>query len=140
MFIVLSFWLSEGSLPETTVKTGLIVFAHGSRVESANREVRAVTNRMVQAGGFSLVETAFLDIASPTLDEAVGLLITKGAARVVVLPYFLTMGTHLRRDLPRIAAAASQANHGIEIRLAAPLDGHPALAEILVDRAREALG
>jgi sirohydrochlorin ferrochelatase len=120
--------------------TGIVVFAHGSRIESANREVRAVTEQMTQAGGFRLVETAFLDIASPTLEEAVGQLIARGASRVVVLPYFLTLGTHLQRDLPRIAAAASRAHNGIEVHVAAPLDGHPALSTILLDRAREALG
>ncbi len=59
-----------------------------------------------------------------------------GVMRVVVVPYFLTLGLHLQRDLPRLVEEARRANPGLEIEVTAPLDGHPAMAEALVDRAR----
>jgi sirohydrochlorin ferrochelatase len=57
----------------------------------------------------------------------------------VVTPYFLTMGIHLQRDLPKIAGAAAARHPGIEIVCTEPLDGHPALETILAERALGAL-
>ena len=63
--------------------TGFIVFAHGSRIESANQAVRDVAARMA-ASGQHVVEPAFLEIGQPDLNTAAGLLIARGAKVVVV--------------------------------------------------------
>jgi sirohydrochlorin ferrochelatase len=118
--------------------TGFIVFAHGSRIESANQAVRDVVSKMA-ASGQHVVEAAFLELGQPDLAGATALLIARGAKRVVVIPYFLTLGTHMQRDLPRLAQDASRANGDIEMQITAPLDGHPALVEALLDRASQAL-
>ncbi len=118
--------------------TGFIVFAHGSRVESANQAVRDVAAQMA-ASGPHVVEAAFLELGTPDLTAATGLLIARGAQRIVVIPYFLTLGTHMQRDLPRLARDASHAHGDIEVQITLPLDGHPALVQALLDRASEAL-
>lgn len=118
--------------------TGFIVFAHGSRIESANQAVRAVASQMA-ASGQHVVEAAFLELGQPDLAGATSLLIARGAQRIVVIPYFLTLGTHMQRDLPRLAQDASRANGDIEMQITSPLDGHPALVQALLDRASEAL-
>ena len=117
--------------------TGFIVFAHGSRIESANQAVRDVVSKMA-ASGEHMVEAAFLELGRPDLAGATAQLIERGAKSIVVVPYFLTLGTHMQRDLPRLAEEASRAHGNIEIRVTAPLDGHPALVEALLDRASEA--
>ncbi len=120
------------------MKTGYIVFAHGSRLEEANVQVRAVARRMAESGRFELVEVAFLDCVPPTLLDSIGTAVGRGAERVVVIPYFLTEGRHTAKDLPRIAAEASRIYQNIKIEITPTLDGHPALEEILVERARQA--
>jgi sirohydrochlorin ferrochelatase len=118
------------------VTTGFIVFAHGSRIEPANEAVRAVAAELARAGPLDLVEAAFLELGEPDLEGAVARLSARGVVRVVVIPYFLTAGTHLERDLPRIAGNISQNYQHLEIQVRPPLDGHPALLQILLDRAR----
>lgn len=113
-----------------------MVFAHGSRVESANESVRAVARELAEAGGFSKVEAAFLELGQPDLPGAVGKLVGQGVDEITIIPYFLTLGTHLERDLPRIVDGISRAHNGLEVRVTAPLEGHPALVEALLDRAR----
>jgi sirohydrochlorin ferrochelatase len=120
------------------VSQGYIIFAHGSAVEQANEAVRAAAAAMSRTGGFELVEVAFLDCAPPTLSQAVERIVARGADRVVVIPYFLTLGTHLQRDLPRIVDKIRNHIGGIDIVVTAPLDGHPALTSILLDRANGA--
>ena len=119
--------------------TGLIVFAHGSRVESANQAVRDIAARMA-ASRADPVETAFLELGEPDLTGAAARLVARGASRIIVIPYFLTLGTHMQRDLPRLAQIAASRNGGVDIEVTLPLDGHPALLEALLDRATEALG
>ena len=118
---------------------GLVVFAHGSSVADANEAVRRVARETAKRCGFSLWEPAFLEQAEPNLVAAVGLLADRGARKIVVAPYFLTMGIHLRRDLPLIVEQASRLHPGVEIACSPPLDGHPALVEILAARVDEVL-
>jgi sirohydrochlorin ferrochelatase len=116
--------------------TGFIVFAHGSRVESANQAVRDIVARMASSGEH-LVEAAFLELGEPDLAGAAAMLVASGVSRIVVIPYFLTLGTHLQRDLPRLVRSVAEKLGGIQIETTAPLDGHPALLEALLDRAKE---
>jgi sirohydrochlorin ferrochelatase len=118
--------------------TGLVVFAHGSTIESANDAVHAVTAELARRTGCR-VETAFLDCAPPTMGDAVASLSEHGITRVVVLPYFLTLGVHLQRDLPAIVNRLRPIYKDVEFMITEPLDGHPALLDILVDRYRASI-
>jgi sirohydrochlorin ferrochelatase len=116
-------------------KRGIVVFGHGSSVPSANAAVSSVAAEAAHAGHWELYETAFLE-ASPRLEEAVAKLVNAGAEEILVLPYFLTLGIHLQRDLPKLAEGL-ESIYRVPIRVAPPLDGHPALSNILVMRATE---
>lgn len=118
--------------------TGVIVFAHGSTVQTANEAVHAVTSELARRTGWD-VETAFLECAPPTLADAVAKLASRGVRRIVVVPYFLTLGIHLKRDLPRIVGELRNIYQGVRIEIGEPLDGHPALIDVLTDRFKEAL-
>jgi sirohydrochlorin ferrochelatase len=72
------------------------------------------------------------------LEDAIGKLVSRGAREMVVLPYFLTLGIHLQRDLPVLVKDLA-AKYQVPIRVTPPLDGHAGLEKILVDRAQEAL-
>ena len=119
---------------------GLIVFAHGSRIESANDGVRAVARDLAELGSFRHVEPAFLELGEPNLAGAVDRLAAQGVTRIVVIPFFLTLGIHLERDLPQIVARLAATHPGLDIQVTPPLEGHSGLAQILLERARAALG
>ena len=99
------------------MSTGYIVFAHGSSIETANQAVRTVAAEMAERGG--------LDVVADRVTH------------VVVVPYFLTLGLHLKRDLPRLIDEVKQTHPNVRIDVAPPLDRHPAMVDILLDRARE---
>lgn len=116
-------------------ETGYIVFAHGSSVASANDAVCAVAAEFARREGHSAVQVAFLEGGRPDLAGAVDLLAKRGIADIVVIPYFLTLGTHLQRDLPKLVEHARAAHAEVRIEVTPPLDGHPALLTALADRA-----
>jgi sirohydrochlorin ferrochelatase len=107
-------------------------------VRSANEAVRTVSQAAADAGSFTEVEVAFLE-AQPGLSEAVSRLADRGVRNILVVPYFLTLGIHLQRDLPGMVDRLAQVHQNVEIRCTPPLDGHPALIQILLDRVREGL-
>ena len=119
--------------------TGIIVFAHGSRIEPANQAVRTVAADLARAGGYPIVEAAFLELGTPTLEEAADLLVAQGVERIIIIPYFLTPGTHLERDLPAIVQRILKKYQDIQVIDTASLDGHPGLVQILAERARTVL-
>ena len=121
------------------MKTGVIVFAHGSRVESANDAVRNVASELARAGGLEHVQAAFLELGWPDLESAAAALVEKGILRIVVVPYFLTLGLHMERDLPRLIDAIALKYKGLNISVTAPLDGHPALVTALLARVLSSL-
>jgi sirohydrochlorin ferrochelatase len=118
--------------------TGYIVFGHGSTVESANDAVRAMAAELARRRDDQAVETAFLESGQPDLSGAVDRLARSGVGHVIVIPYFLTLGMHLQRDLPRLVEEIRALHPGLEIQVTPPLDGHPALIDALLGRAREA--
>ena len=120
----------------TMPTTGFIVFGHGSRVESANQAVRDVAAELARFGDLPHVEPAFLELGQPDLAGAVKRLVSREVRKIVVLPYFLTLGTHLERDLPRLILDIALKYKDLDISSAPPLDGHPALTQILLDRAK----
>ena len=120
------------------VNSGIVIFAHGSSVPSANEAVRTVAQAAASAGNFAEVEVAFLE-AEPRLDEAVARLADRGVRRILVVPYFLTLGIHLQRDLPGMVDRIAQVHQNVEIRCTPPLDGHPALIQILLARVGKGL-
>src|SRR5207253_11400923 len=122
----------------TGLRIGIVVFAHGSRIAAANDAVRSITTDLMKAGPFESVETAFLELGQPDLATAVASLVGRGATRIVVIPYFLTLGTHLERDLPALVRNVARAHEAVEFIVTPPLDGHPALLQILLDRATSA--
>ncbi len=112
-----------------------IVFAHGSSIESANDAVREVARKAAALGGWRASIAAFLEGGTPNLGDAVAELNARGESRFVIVPYFLTTGLHLKRDLPKLIDEIRTRHPAIEIEVTEPLDGHPAMEAALVDRA-----
>ena len=97
----------------------LLIVAHGSRRKESNEEVRRLAARVKENAGpaFDIVESAFLEISSPQIDSAVADLIDDGATTIKVFPYFLSAGTHVVNDIPRIIKEEEEAHPGIHFEI-----------------------
>jgi sirohydrochlorin ferrochelatase len=62
-----------------------------------------------------------------------------GLERLIVIPYFLTVGLHLRRDLPTLLAAAREKHPNFEVVVGQSLEGHPLMPSIILGRVQEVL-
>ena len=74
-------------------RPALILAAHGSRLESSNQEVGGLAQRLqtLVADDYA-VSHAFLEMARPSIDEAIDSAVAAEHKSIFVLPYFLVSG------------------------------------------------
>lgn len=110
--------------------------SHGSRAENANEPFAALAARVAARVPDVRIAHAYLQFAEPTVQDAVRALQAEGATRVVLLPYFLHSGQHIREDLPELMAELSTPD--CPVTAVPSLEGHPTLEDLLVERVLEA--
>lgn len=108
----------------------IVVAAHGSRAEGANLAHREVVEALASVVDHP-VSPAFLELAEPSIPEAIDAAVAGGTATVIVVPYFLHPGRHLSDDLPAIVVAATDRHPHTNIRLLGSFGAEPGLLEIL---------
>ena len=96
-----------------------------------------MARRLRRGASFREVRCAYLEIASPSLPEALEALVRKGRREILVLPYFLQSGRHVKKDIPRAVAALKQRfGRRARIRLCPYLGYHEKIVEVVRQRAR----
>ena len=120
------------------MEPALLLIAHGSRQPEANADLVYVVEQLRQRGRV-IVEASYLELAEPNIEEGGARCVAAGAECVVLLPYFLSAGVHVLRDLTAACDRLAKRFVGIEFRLAEPLGRHPLLLDVVTDRAREAV-
>jgi len=116
----------------------LVLVDHGSRRPEANESLEQVAELVRAAAPGRPVRCAHMELAPPTLADAIEACVAEGAREIVVVPYFLAPGSHSTRDIPALVREAAARHAGLRVRVAKPLGVHPRLAELVLDRAREA--
>jgi sirohydrochlorin cobaltochelatase len=118
---------------------GLILLAHGARDPAWAAPFEAVVARIRDRAPGTRVRLAFLELMTPGLAEAGAELAALGCERIDVVPAFLGMGGHVRRDVPAQLDLLKDAHPGILWTLHAPLGETPhviaALADATIDLA-----
>ena len=120
----------------------LLLVAHGSRREESNLEVDSLSKKMLKfnSSQFDKVIPAFLEFASPSIPDAIEKCSEMGAKRVTVLPYFLSAGVHINRDIPNEVNKASQNFPNLEINVTNYFGSREEIAELLMKTAMEKIG
>lgn len=122
-----------------TKTTAVLLIAHGSRRPEANQELVEVARRLRSQSDYAVVEVSYLELAEPTILDAGRRCVDRGAECVLMLPYFLSAGTHVTADLERYRSELATRLPSVEFRLCAPLGLHPLMTEIVLDRLRAGL-
>ena len=117
----------------------VILLAHGSQSSQAGEDLEEVASQVREGLGGRRVILAFLQFNHPSLAEAIDQAVAEGGKRIVVVPFFLVSGRHVRGDVPAGMKQAKARNPRVEILLSRPLLPDPRIAEIVVDRIGEAM-
>jgi sirohydrochlorin cobaltochelatase len=103
---------------------GIVLFAHGARDPQWSRPLEAIRDRLRASRPEYPVALAYLELMSPTLEQAIEAVCAEGASSITVFPLFLSQGAHLKQDVPRILDAI-RANYPNT-----PIALEPALGEV----------
>jgi sirohydrochlorin ferrochelatase len=120
----------------------LLLIAHGSRKEIANQEVRDLAARIEKhsTSEFESVVPAFLEFAQPDIGAGVDYCVKLGAKKITVVPYFLSAGAHVNRDIPGQLEIANLRYPGVELHVTRHFGAADGIVESVIDCASLSTG
>ena len=115
----------------------LMIVSHGSRREESNLEIESLAQKIAlfKVKEFEVVMTAFLEFAKPSITEAIDNCTVIGATKVTILPYFLSAGVHIAKDIPSEVVKGAQKNPSLDIEIADYFGSRDEIAELLLKTA-----
>jgi sirohydrochlorin cobaltochelatase len=130
--------LAEAGAGPDRDDTGVVLAAVGALDPDGNAEVVKTARLLWEGRSWPYVEAAFLTATRPGVGEVVRRLARLGVRRVALAPYAIAPGLLPRKAAEQAREAADA--EGLELVVAAPLGLHDALAGLVLERHREALG
>jgi sirohydrochlorin cobaltochelatase len=110
---------------------GIVLFAHGARDPEWARPFEAIRDCVRRQRPEHPIELAYLEIMSPTLEQAIDALAREGASAITVFPLFMAQGGHLKQDLPRILGDIRALHPHIPIALESAIGDVPEIIEAI---------
>lgn len=117
--------------------TGIIILGHGSKLKKANNSLEKVINE-IRKQGFEFSEAAYLQLHKPALSESAGKLIAKGCKKIIIVPFFLFMGNHVKRDVPKIIEKEKKLHPGVNFIYTRNIGSDNRITDIVLDCIRRA--
>lgn len=119
---------------------GVVIVDHGSRVAESNAALLQVAVLFQQTLQHANVQPAHMELAEPSIAQAVQACAQAGAKRIVMVPFFLLPGRHWRKDIPQLTREACHDAGGLPFLVTAPLGVAQGVVDVLAGRMQECLG
>jgi len=122
-------------------KNALLIIAHGSRKASSNDEVVTVVSKLKEHLGdsFDRICVAFLELATPSIEDGIRECLLGGATHIVIVPYFLALGKHVSIDIPEVIKQQQLLYPNVTFKFTAHLGSQEGIVTLLSDMAVEGL-
>ncbi len=117
--------------------TGVLIVAHGSRVDSTEKTMQTIRSYVQQELGVDHIVEAYMEFRSTNIEAGLLKLIKRGVDDIKVIPYFLFEGVHIKEDIPGEIAAFQNEHPQVKIQFGKTLGADRRLAQVLADRVRE---
>jgi sirohydrochlorin ferrochelatase len=113
----------------------LLIAAHGSRKPAANDEIATLAAAIaaIAAGRFDRVRCAFLQLTAPLIPEVIAELVADGADEIVIFPFFIAAGSHVKSDIPNLVAEARGHHPHVRFRVAPHLGACEGIARFILE-------
>lgn len=122
----------------TERRHAIVLVDHGSRRVEANDMLRDVARLVREAAPGAHVEIAHMELAPPSIADALRACVEAGATDITVHPYLLAPGRHSTEDIPRLTAEAASEHPGLRFRVTEPLGLDARIAAVILARVEEA--
>ena len=118
--------------------SAVILFAHGAREAEWARPFESVRDRLRSEG--LRVELAYLEIMTPSLEDAARDLVDEGIESVTIVPLFLAQGGHVKRQLPEMVVALARRHSRTKFRVTSALGEEPEIVAAITAWVKRAAG
>jgi sirohydrochlorin cobaltochelatase len=127
-----------------TTPNAIILFAHGSRDPLWRAPLEAVASTIAAKHPDRPVRCAYLELCAPDLAKVTAEIIAacaaiqgtsglNGSIHVRIVPMFLGMGVHARKDLPELVAALRVAHPSVHFEVVAPIGEDARVTALLAE-------
>lgn len=116
-----------------------LLVGHGTRNVAGQKQLLTVYQQFTQYVAPRLTSCAFLELAEPTIEQAVEQFARRGIKRIVTVPLLLFAAGHALEDIPAAVAAAAGRYNLKVVGQTAPLELNPAIVDLSALRFRQAL-
>jgi sirohydrochlorin cobaltochelatase len=110
---------------------GIVLFAHGARDPEWARPFEAIRAAIQRERPEFPIRLAYLEMMSPTLEQAVDELVQAGAPAITIFPLFMAQGGHLRHDVPVLLQALRAKHARVPISLESAIGDVPEILEAI---------
>lgn len=124
-------------MKENHGKEAVILMGHGSRVPGAGEGMEKVAQRLKEKRPGAMIETCYMSELGPHFPEILEKCAREGAGKVIVMPYFLHLGVHLREDIPAMMRMEAKKYPGMTLILGRHLGFDESLADLVGKRLDE---
>nr|QNO51407.1 sirohydrochlorin cobaltochelatase [Methanosarcinales archaeon ANME-1 ERB6] len=123
----------------------VVLIGHGSKLPYGKEVMEEFGRRVEMRGIFKAVRVAFMQLNSPSIEEALRELAKAGMTNIVAQPVFLADGAHTTEDIPEklkesFEGAWAELGKGVKLIYAKPIGVDERIVDILLDRIKEATG
>ena len=118
----------------------VILMGHGSRVPGAGEGMEKVAQWLKEKRPEAIIETCYMSELGPHFPEILEKCVRNGANKIIVMPYFLHLGIHLREDIPAMMGTEAKKYPGLTLILGRHLGFDESLADLVgkrLDESRE---
>lgn len=122
-------------------KTGILVIGHGSRLPY-NKETIMYQASRLSGKGYADVNFAFNEFDEPSVQDVFDRMVSSGLDEVIVLPLFISLGAHLKHDIPAKIGLKDGMIEGnikidgktVKVKYALPVGNDPRLTDLIIDK------
>ncbi|MBN1904204.1 MAG: CbiX/SirB N-terminal domain-containing protein [Deltaproteobacteria bacterium] len=115
----------------------IILLGHGSRVPGAGKDMERAVELLKEKYNLEMVISCNMSRLGPHFPETLEKCVKEGAKEIIVIPYFLNMGLHIRLDIPEMMQEEAKKYPGIKLIYGKQLGYDDLFVDILYKRINE---
>jgi len=116
----------------------LCLVGHGTRDANGVQEFLTLFSKFKERAPKRVVECGFLELAKPTIEEAISKCAQGGISKILVIPGLLMSAGHAKNDIPAKINEMSRKYPNLNINYTQPLGLHPKIIQICTKRIESA--
>jgi sirohydrochlorin ferrochelatase len=124
-------------MKKSRIPEAIILLGHGSRAPDASGAMQKIVSALRRKNSQVPVEAAYLAMNEPSFPLAFERCARRGAKRIIVIPYFLHLGQHARKHIPRLLKEEARKFAGVEVILGQNLGYDALLVKLVAKRIKE---